>query len=92
MIKKLRGEYDMTSRERVFTALAHKQPDRCPVDLLLEPTTCNTLMQHFHVNSQQELYDIFEADNNTFTCTGTSSPIFIHFGKKILFLIKNDLL
>ena len=27
----------MTSRERVFAALEHKQPDRCPVDLLLEP-------------------------------------------------------
>ena len=52
----------MTSRERVFAALAHKQPDRCPVDLLLEPATCNTLMQHFHVNSQQELLDIFESD------------------------------
>jgi len=52
----------MTSRERVFAALTHKQPDRCPVDLLLEPATCNTLMQHFHVNSQQELLDIFESD------------------------------
>ena len=28
----------MTSRERVFAALAHVRPDRCPVDLMLEPT------------------------------------------------------
>jgi len=65
----------MTSRERVFAALAHKQPDRCPVDLLLESTTCNTLMQYFHVNSQQELYDIFEADMQFVFPDSTLPPV-----------------
>ena len=52
----------MTSRERVFAALAHEQPDRCPVDLLLEGTTARTLRNHFHVDSDQELIEILEAD------------------------------
>ena len=65
----------MTSRERVFAALEHKQPDRCPVDLLLEPTTCNTLMKHFQVNSQQDLFDIFEADMQFVFPDSTRTPV-----------------
>ena len=34
----------MTSRERVFAALNHQQPDRVPVDAMLEATTLKTLM------------------------------------------------
>jgi len=65
----------MTSRERVFTALAHEQPDRCPVDLLLEGTTARTLRKHFHVNSDQELLDIFEADMQFVSPDSTLPPI-----------------
>ncbi len=87
----------MTSRERVFAALAHKQPDRCPVDLLLEQTTCNTLMQHFHVNSEQELLDIFEVDMQFVFPDSTLPPIEIlpdgtwydHFGTHLR-RVKND--
>lgn len=52
----------MTSRERVFTSLAHKQPDRCPVDFWAEASTIKKLLQHFHVGSEQELYDILDVD------------------------------
>lgn len=52
----------MTSRERVFTALAHQQPDRCPVDFLAEPATIKALLAYYHINDEQELYDIFHAD------------------------------
>ena len=52
----------MNSRERVFSAFAHVQPDRCPADLQLEATTERTLIQHFHAKSAQELQDIFESD------------------------------
>lgn len=87
----------MTSRERVFTALEHKQPDRCPVDLLLEPATSRTLMQHFHVNSQQELIDILEADMQFVFPDSTRPPIEIlpdgtwydHSGKHLR-LVKNN--
>lgn len=36
------NEAGMTSRERVFAALSHKQPDCCPVDFWAEPTTMRT--------------------------------------------------
>lgn len=52
----------MTSRERVLTALAHKQPDRCPVDFLVEPTTLKSLLNYFHISDEQELYDILDVD------------------------------
>lgn len=52
----------MTSRERVFAALEHCQPDRCPVDLWLEDSTVQTLMKHFQIERPEELNDIFEAD------------------------------
>ena len=52
----------MNSRERVLTALAHQQPDRCPADLQLESTTEQTLIRHFHAKDAQELQDILESD------------------------------
>lgn len=33
----------MNSRERVFAALSHQQPDRCPVDFRAESATMQTL-------------------------------------------------
>ena len=52
----------MTSRERVLAALSHTQPDRCPVDFWTEPTTTRTLLGHFGVKTEEELFDIFETD------------------------------
>lgn len=52
----------MNSRERVFAALAHQQPDRCPVDFWVEPSTLKTLFDHFHVSTTEELCDIFQVD------------------------------
>jgi len=52
----------MTSKERVFTALAHKQPDRCPVDLLLEDATRETLFQYFNTRNEDDLHDILHSD------------------------------
>ena len=65
----------MTSRERVFAAFEHRQPDRCPVDLLLEPTTVRALLEHFGVKSEQELYDIFQSDIQFVFPTSTRAPI-----------------
>ncbi len=52
----------MTSRERVFRALSHKQPDRCPVDFWAEPSALKTLMNHFGAKTEQELYDYLDVD------------------------------
>ena len=65
----------MTSRERVFAALAHQQPDRCPVDLLLENTTARVLMEHFGVRSEQELHDILQSDIQFVFPDSTLPPI-----------------
>lgn len=64
----------MTSRERVFAALNHQQPDRCPVDLMLETTTLKTLLNHFNAKSEQELHDIFETDIQ-FVFPASTAPI-----------------
>ena len=53
---------EMTSRERVFTALEHKTPDRCPVDFWAESTTLQTLFKYFGVSSEEALLDIFDVD------------------------------
>lgn len=61
----------MTSRERVYTALAHKQPDRCPADLWLEPTTLKKVMEYFGVEKEEEIYDILQIDFQLFTPDST---------------------
>ncbi len=55
----------MTSRERVFTALAHKQPDRCPVDYWGTPETNAKMMKHFGVDTMDGLLDKLEVDVQT---------------------------
>ncbi len=55
----------MTSRERVFTALAHKQPDRCPVDYWGTPETNRKMMDYFGVDSMDGLLDRLEVDVQT---------------------------
>ena len=52
----------MTSRERVFAALAHQQPDRCPVDFWAEPDTLQKLLRYFGAAREQELYDLLQVD------------------------------
>ncbi len=55
----------MTSRERVFAALAHKQPDRCPVDYWATPEVNEKLFRYFGVNTEDALLDALEADMQT---------------------------
>ena len=47
----------MNSRERVFAAFDHKQPDRCPVDLWLEDATRKTLLARFGLRDEQQLIE-----------------------------------
>jgi len=41
----------MTSKDRVLTALKHKQPDRCPCDYIGTPEVDNKLKKHFQTDS-----------------------------------------
>lgn len=52
----------MNSRERVFAALNHQQPDRCPVDFTPENATLETLKRYFQVDTQQEVMDQLDVD------------------------------
>ncbi len=51
----------VTPRQRVLTALAHRQPDRNPVDFLATPEIWRKLQAHFGIASQP-LRDEFDGD------------------------------
>ncbi|MBQ4625178.1 MAG: hypothetical protein IJB51_11625 [Clostridia bacterium] len=87
----------MTSRERVWAALNHTQPDRCPVDFWTEGTTTRTLLAHFGVKREQELYDIFETDLQFVFPDSTLPPVktlpdgsWIDHNGAHMRLVKND--
>jgi hypothetical protein len=52
----------MTSRERVLTALEHREPDRVPVDFWASSETTTSLLRHLGLASKQELLREFGAD------------------------------
>ena len=52
----------MTSRERVLTALAHRQPDRTPRDFWAEPPALNRLFQHLGHSDGDRLLDDLDID------------------------------
>lgn len=45
------GAGALTSRHRVLTALAHRQPDRLPVDFVAAPEVWDKLVAHFRVDA-----------------------------------------
>ena len=52
----------MTSYERVFAALDHRTPDRCPVDVWTTPEVDRRLEEYFGVNTPEEILDKLESD------------------------------
>jgi uroporphyrinogen decarboxylase len=52
----------MDSRERVLLALAHREPDRVPVDYWATPEINARLLDRYGFSSQEELLDHFDAD------------------------------
>ena len=52
----------MTSRERVLTALAHKEPDRVPVDYWATPEVTDLLLRHFDLKTCDQLLDHLDVD------------------------------
>ena len=52
----------MTSRERVLTALSHRQPDRTPRDFWAEPPTWRRLLAHVGHEDRDRLLDELDID------------------------------
>lgn len=52
----------MDSRQRVETALAHKEPDRVPFDYWATPEITGKLMEYFSLCSEEELLEKLDID------------------------------
>ncbi|HTL53268.1 MAG TPA: uroporphyrinogen decarboxylase family protein [Planctomycetota bacterium] len=52
----------MTGRERVLTALAHREPDRVPITFDAEAEVKVLLKNHFHVTTDDELWRALHVD------------------------------
>ncbi len=52
----------MTSRERVLTAAAHREPDRLPITFDAEKEVIAKLMERFGVCTRDEVWDALHAD------------------------------
>ena len=52
----------MDSRERVFVALNHKQPDRVPIDYWATSEVTSNLLKKYGFSSREELLDFFDVD------------------------------
>ena len=52
----------MTSRERVLCALAHREPDRVPVDFWAAPEVSQRLRRHLNLATNEDLLERFAVD------------------------------
>ena len=52
----------MNSRERVFLALDHKEPDRVPIDYWATSEVTANLMKKYGFSTKEELLDFFDVD------------------------------
>jgi len=52
----------MTSRERVLTAVEHREPDRVPITFDCETEVLDALRKHFHVTTADEVWDALHVD------------------------------
>lgn len=52
----------MTSRERILCALAHTQTDYPPCDYFYTPEVQAKLIAHFHLSSDEQVYDALHTD------------------------------
>lgn len=52
----------LTSRERVMTAIAHREPDRVPIDFWATPEVKQAVKRHFDIESQDALLDFLGVD------------------------------
>ena len=52
----------MPSRERVLTAVAHREPDRVPIDFWALPEVSQRLRTHLGLQSQEDLFQYLRVD------------------------------
>jgi uroporphyrinogen decarboxylase len=52
----------MNSRERVLTAIGHREPDRLPITFDAEKEVIATLKEHFGVTTNDEVWDCLNVD------------------------------
>ncbi len=52
----------MDARERVFLALAHKQPDRVPIDYWATEAVTGELLRHYGLSTREELLQRLDVD------------------------------
>lgn len=52
----------MTSRERILTALAHQQPDRCPTFIWIADDTMELLLDYLKAGSAEEALEVLKID------------------------------
>ena len=52
----------MDSRQRILTALSHKEPDRCPTYTWMAEHTEAKLMRHLHIEGREELENALGID------------------------------
>jgi len=52
----------MNSRERVLSAVNHREPDRVPITFDAEPVVYDLLYEHFGINSRAVLWDALHVD------------------------------
>ncbi|HLA39455.1 MAG TPA: uroporphyrinogen decarboxylase family protein, partial [Candidatus Glassbacteria bacterium] len=52
----------MNGRERVLTAIAHREPDRVPITFDAQPEVYDLLYEHFGISTRAELWDALHVD------------------------------
>jgi len=57
----------MTPRERLLTTFAHKEPDRVPLTAKLSPDTHQKLRKHYHVETDEALFEKMGIDDRYIT-------------------------
>ena len=65
----------MTSRERIFTAMDHRTPDRCPADFWGTREVQNRLKAYFGITTEDELLDALQSDMQAVHAKSTRKTI-----------------
>ena len=69
----------MTSRERIFTAMDHRTPDRCPADFWGTREVQNRLKAYFGITTEDLLRDPAEKVSTVPAEPAASSPLSTEF-------------
>jgi len=65
---------EMTSRERLLTVFAHRQPDRCPTYIWYTPPAMDHLMRHMGIDSVREVLHRLQIDREEVVSLPVTMP------------------